>query len=100
MKNYIQISHEFVTWKHKINNINRYYTNAPLIDLLWDNKDLLEYNVLRGESFFRGRIFDLDDVVSTNNEYINWVDSREEIFQGYDKKLRVLRQEKARLRGT
>lgn len=86
MKNYIQLSHEFVKWKHKVNNINRYYTNTPLLDLLWDNKDFLEYNVPRGESFFRGRIFDLDDVVSTNNEYINWVDSREEIFQGYDKK--------------
>ena len=86
MRTYTQLYYEFINWKNKVNNVNRYYTQTPLLDLLWDNKDRLEYRIPQGEHFFRGRIFNLDDIVSTNKEYINWVDAKESIFQGYDKK--------------
>ena len=84
MRNYTQLHYEFSKWKHIVNNINRYHTRTPLLDLLWDNKSLLEYDVPKDELFFRGRVFNLDDIVSTNDEYIEWIESREKIFEGYD----------------
>ena len=86
MKNYTQLSHEFVRWKNKINNVNRYYTDTRLLDLLRDNRDLIEYRIPRGEPFFRGRIFNIDDVAPTNSKYENWIDDRNNIFEGYGKK--------------
>lgn len=84
MRNYTQLHYEFSKWKHIVNNINRYHTRTPLLDLLWDNKSLLEYDVPKDELFFRGRVFNLDDIISTNDEYIEWIESREKIFEGYD----------------
>ena len=86
MKNYSHLYNEFLKWKHKVNNINRYETHTPLFDILWENRELLSYDVLRGDRFFRGRIFNLDEVAPNNEEYIKWVDSREEVFQGYSEK--------------
>lgn len=86
MRNYTELRYEFIKWKNKINNVNRYYTRTPLLNLLWENKVLLESRVRQGEHFFRGRIFNIDDVVPTNREYIKWVDEKREAFQGYDKK--------------
>lgn len=40
---------------------------------------------MQGDRFFRGRVFNIDEVAPTNDKYIKWVDSREEVFQGYDK---------------
>ena len=53
MRNYTQLHYEFSKWKHIVNNINRYHTRTPLLDLLWDNKSLLEYDVPKDELFFR-----------------------------------------------
>ena len=86
MKNYTQLSHEFIKWKHKVNNVNRYFTNTPLLDLLWDNKGLFEYHIPQNEHFYRGRIFNIDDVAPTNSKYENWVDDRNNVFEGYGKK--------------
>jgi hypothetical protein len=86
MKNYTQLSHEFIRWKDKVNNVNRYYTNTRLLDLLRNNRDLIEYRIPRGEPFFRGRIFNIDDVAPTNSKYENWIDDRNNIFEGYGKK--------------
>ena len=85
MRNYTHLYSEFLKWKHKVNNVNRYYTATPLIKILWDNRDLLTYNILQGDKFFRGRIFNIDEVAPTNEKYIKWIESSEEIFQGYDK---------------
>ena len=85
MRNYTHLYSEFLKWKYKVNNVNRYYTATPLIKILWDNKDLLTYDILQGDKFFRGRIFNIDEVAPTNEKYIKWIESREEIFQGYDK---------------
>jgi len=84
MRNYTELNYEFLKWKHIVNNVNRYYSRTQLLDLLWDNRSLLEYDIHKGEVFFRGRIFNLDDIVSTNDEYIEWVDSNEKVFEGYN----------------
>lgn len=86
MKNFTQLRYEFQKWRNRINYINRYYTKTPLLKLLRENSDLLECGIAQGQSFFRGRIFNIDDVVSTNEQFIKWIDSREQFFQGYDKK--------------
>lgn len=85
MKKYTHLYNEFLKWKHKVNNVNRYATDTPLLKLLWDSRDLITYDVLQGDRFFRGRVFNIDEVAPTNDKYIKWVDSREEVFQGYDK---------------
>ena len=84
MRNYTQLHYEFLKWEHIVNNVNRYHTKTPLLDLLWDNRSLLEYSVHKDETFFRGRVFNLDDIVSTNDEYVEWVDSKEKVFEGYN----------------
>jgi len=84
MRNYTELNYEFLKWKHIVNNVNRYHSRTQLLDLLWDNRSLLEYDIHKGEVFFRGRIFNLDDIVSTNDEYIEWVDSNEKVFEGYN----------------
>ena len=83
MRNYTELHYEFSKWKHIVNNVNRYHSRTKLLDLLWDNRHLLEYDIHKDEVFFRGRIFNLDDIVSTNDEYIEWVDSNEKVFEGY-----------------
>ena len=83
MRNYTELHYEFLKWKHIVNNVNRYHSRTKLLDLLWDNRSLLKYDIHKDEVFFRGRIFNLDDIVSTNDEYIEWVDSNEKVFEGY-----------------
>ena len=86
MKNFTHLRYEFQKWRNRINYINRYYTKTPLLELLQKNSDFLGYEVVQGERFFRGRIFNIDDVASTNDQYLKWLDTRETVFLGYDKK--------------
>ena len=65
MKNYTELTYEFIKWKNKVNDVNRFYSDTPLLNLLRDNKDLFESDVPEGEHFFRGRIFNIDDVAPT-----------------------------------
>ena len=84
MRKYSKVKNDFLIWKRIVSNNNRYYTDTPLLEYLDDNKSLLEYEVQAGDAFFRGRIFDLDDVVSNDDEFLDWVNSEDNVFQGYN----------------
>lgn len=86
MRSFRQLSYEFLKWKNIVNNINRYYDQSTLLDILYDNASLIEYEISAGRHFYRGRVFDLDEVVSTNGEYLDWVDDKKTSFQGYNKR--------------
>lgn len=86
MKRHTSLYRDFIEWKHKVNSVNRYFTDTPLLNLLWDSRESLKYYIPQGESFFRGRVFNIDDVAPTNKSFINWVDSKGETFEGYGKK--------------
>ncbi len=86
MRNFSELSYEFIKWKNTVNKRNRYFTKTDLLRLLYDNDKIFSYDVLQGDIFYRGRIFNLDDIVSNNNQYIEWVDSNEKTFQGYGKR--------------
>lgn len=85
MRNFDELSYEFFKWRQNVNNLNRYYDKTLLLDLLYDKAKLFEYDVRQGQSFYRGRVFDLDDIVSTKEQYEEWV-SKGGAFQGYNKK--------------
>lgn len=84
IKNIKDLSYEFLKWKNKVNKVNRYY-ESKLLDLLYDNCELFGYEILKGSNFFRGRIFDIEEVVSTNNQYEEWLNDALTNFQGYSK---------------
>lgn len=84
INNLKELSYEFLKWKNKVNKVNRYY-ESKLLDLLYDNRELFVYEILKGSNFFRGRIFDIEEVVSTNNQYEEWRNDALTDFQGYSK---------------
>lgn len=84
INNLKELSYEFLKWKNKVNKVNRYY-ESKLLDLLYDNCELFGYEILKGSNFFRGRIFDIEEVVSTNNQYEEWLNDALTNFQGYSK---------------
>ena len=72
--------------KQIVNRENRFYGNkSTVLDLLYENDAIYSTQIPAGREFFRGRIFDVDDVTSTYGKYHNWVDSDDGIFQGYGK---------------
>ena len=86
MRNFSELKYEFIKWKQTVNKKNRYFEHTDLLSLLYDYSSLFSYEVRRDDKFYRGRIFNLDDVVSSNRQYVEWVDSNEKLFQGYSKK--------------
>lgn len=84
MINFSELNHEFIRWKRTVNKKNRYFTHTKLLDLLYKYNPLFSYEVRRDDKFYRGRIFNLDDVLD-NHQYFEWVDSNDKVFQGYSK---------------
>lgn len=84
INNLKELSYEFLKWKNKVNKVNRYY-ESKLLDLFYDNRVLFGYEILKGSNFFRGRIFDIEDVVSTNKQFEEWEYDALTDFQGYSK---------------
>lgn len=85
MKNFDDLNYEFFKWRRNVNKVNRYYDKTDLLKLLNNNAYLFKYDIHKGQMFYRGRIFDLDDVVSSKKQYEEWVSKDGEVFQGYNK---------------
>lgn len=86
MKNKNDLIYSFNKWKNTVNRINRFDNNSTLLKLLYDNSDLFEEKIHAKSTFYRGRIFNLDNVAPSNEKYIDWLNSNDKVFQGYDKK--------------
>ena len=80
-----KVRQDFYEWKNFINNFNRFDVCHPLLKVLIENQDVFSCNIKSGISFFRGRIFNLGDVASTEEELDVFFESKESVFQGYDK---------------
>lgn len=85
MKNFDDLNYEFSKWRQNVNKVNRNYNKTRLLNLLYDNANLFEYDIHKGQTFYRGRIFDLDDIVSTKEQYLEWIFNEKDDFQGYSK---------------
>lgn len=86
MLKYSKFNIRFIKWKQAVNKKNRYFNQTDLLRMLYDYSSLFSYEVRRDDKFYRGRIFNLSDVVSSNRQYTEWTDSNEKVFQGYSKK--------------
>ena len=75
---------DFYNWKRIVNNFNRFDIKSPLLPILDENTELFTFEIQEGQSVYRGRIFNLDNVVKTEDEYLDFIESDEEIFEGYD----------------
>ena len=84
MREYSKVKHDFLIWRKIVNNNNRYYIGTPLLKYLEDNKSSLKYEVQTENVFYRGRVFNLDDVVSNDDEFSKWLYSDDDVFQGYN----------------
>lgn len=80
------LEYEFSKWRRIVNNDNRYYNDTPLLDLLYKHSKAFEYVIPQGQSFYRGRIFDLDNIISSKDQFEEWLNDDKNRFQGYDKK--------------
>lgn len=80
-----KVRQDFYEWKNLVNNFNRFDTRHPLLNILENNQELFSCRVAKGLSFFRGRIFNLSDVASNDEEINAFIESDEKDFQGYDK---------------
>ena len=79
-----KVRSDFYKWKKIVNEFNRFDIRNPFLSMLEDNRRLFSCRIDRDSSFFRGRIFNLDEVISNENEFIKFTESNEKIFQGYD----------------
>lgn len=79
------VRRDFYEWKELVNNFNRFDTRHPLLNVLANNQEVFSCRIAKGQSFFRGRIFNLNDVASTEEELNDFFESGENIFQGYNK---------------
>lgn len=75
---------DFYHWKETVIKFNRFDIRNPFLSILENNRELFSCRIKDGLSFFRGRIFNLDEVVSNGEEFDKFVNSDEKIFQGYD----------------
>lgn len=80
-----QVRADFYEWKRIVKGFNRFDIKSPLLSVLESNIDLISIHIHEGQSFFRGRIFNLEDKITTDEEYLAFVESDEKIFQGYNK---------------
>lgn len=86
IKNFDDLEYEFSKWRRVVNNVNRYYDDTPLLDLLYNHSKSFKYDILHGQSFYRGRIFDLDNIISSKEQFEDWLADDKNRFQGYDSK--------------
>lgn len=81
-----ELKKEFLFWKNEVNNVNRYFDNTSLLSVIRRNHDLLACTVLEGDYFYRGRIYNLDEVITNEGGYDKWLNSKGTRFQGYGEK--------------
>ena len=79
------VRRDFYEWKKLVNKFNRFDTRHPLLNVLETNQEMFSCRIAKGLSFFRGRIFNLNDVASTEEEFNDFFESKATVFQGYDK---------------
>ena len=79
-----RVRFDFYHWKETVIKFNRFDIRNPFLSILKNNRELFSCRIKKGISFFRGRIFNLDEIVSNSEEFDKFVDSDEKIFQGYD----------------
>lgn len=79
------VRRDFYEWKELVNKFNRFDTRHPLLNVLETNQEMFSCRIAKGRSFFRGRIFNLNDVASTEEEFNDFFESKATVFQGYDK---------------
>ena len=79
-----QIAADFRKWKQDIQDFNRFDDRSHFLRILQNNAEAFTTKIRRNTSFFRGRIFKLEDVVKTEEEYIAFIKSPEQVFEGYD----------------
>ena len=75
---------DFSNWKRIVNNFNRFDIKSPFLPILDENTELFTSEIQQGQSVFRGRIFKLDEVAKTEEEFLDFIYSDEEIFEGYN----------------
>lgn len=85
IRNFGELEREFLYWKNKVNNVNRYFDDTPLLSDLYQNRDLLKHTIRDKSYFYRGRIYNLDEKVTNAKELEDWVDWEDARFQGYKK---------------
>ncbi|MDE6442297.1 MAG: RES family NAD+ phosphorylase [Clostridia bacterium] len=78
---------DFYEWRNVVNNFNRFDIRSPLLSLLEDNVDLYTCWIREGQSVFRGRIFNFDNVAKSEEEYLAFINSNEKVFEGYSAKI-------------
>lgn len=78
-----KVYNDFYEWKDVVNNFNRFDVRSPLLPILENNIDLYSCWVREGQSIFRGRIFNFDEVANTEEDYLAFINSGEKIFEGY-----------------
>ncbi len=86
MQDYNELMQRFKQYKNIVNKYNRFYCDSVILDKLEKNKRILARQLASGDLIYRGRIFNLDDKVSTWVQYQEWLNSDDRIFLGYDKK--------------
>ncbi len=77
-----QLNFDFNEWKHTVNSRNRFDINNPFLKNLDYNNSLYSSYVDRGDTFYRGRIFNINDLVKNDeqmDEFLNY----DGLFQGY-----------------
>lgn len=79
-----KVRSDFYKWKETVTKFNRFDMGSPLLSVLEDNKDSYSCHLDKGLSFFRGRIFNLDEVASTEEELERFLRKNEPYFQGYN----------------
>ena len=71
-----KVRSDFYKWKKTVNEFNRFDIRNPFLSMLEDNRRLFSCRIDKDSSFFRGRIFNLDEVVSNENEFIKFIESK------------------------
>jgi len=77
---------EFQKWKKLVNKTNRFNNSSKLLQFLYDKADLLSVTIEKESTFYRGRIFDLENRVFTNKQYEKWLQEDCAPFYGFSKK--------------
>ena len=79
-----KVRSDFHKWKEIVAKFNRFDMGSPLLSVLEDNKELYSCRLDKGSSFFRGRIFNLDEVAPTEEELEGFFREKAPCFQGYN----------------
>lgn len=76
---------EFYEWKTYVNTKNRFDNKHYFLDILDENKELYQRKIDKDQIFYRGRIFNLDDVLKIEDNQLLFDDNNDKAFEGYAK---------------